>query len=109
MKDNPFIGIWRIAEVCTRDQDADVEMEGFLNIQEDGYGDFRLGQVLGTMDYRIESFGGIERLEFTWDGEDEDDMEAFGRGWVGVKDGGLEGKIYFHLGEEFWFKAEKSK
>jgi len=60
------------------------------------------------MDYRIEKTGEIERLEFSWEGQDENDV-AIGRGWAIIQNDQLEGRIYFHLGDDSWFKAKRYK
>ena len=58
------------------------------------------------IDYRIEKCGEFERLEFSWDGQDENDPDL-GRGYVILKEDLMEGKIYFHMSDDSWFKAEK--
>jgi hypothetical protein len=64
--------------------------------------------VQGQIDYRIEKTGEIERLEFSWEGQDENDV-AIGRGWAIIQNDHLEGRIYFHLGDDSWFKAKRYK
>jgi flagellar hook assembly protein FlgD len=47
-------------------------------------------------------------LEFTWDGNDEND-EASGSGWLKLKDKNtLEGKIKFHHGDSSLFLAKRA-
>ena len=105
---NPYLGKWRITEMEMWDQDyIDLETEGYFEFDEDGLGDLQFGTLDAGIDYRIESFCGNERLEFSWIGGDEDEMGESGRGWAVIKDGRLEGKIYFHLGDESWFKAKR--
>jgi len=108
-KANPYLGKWRIVEMELWDQEfIDMEKDGFFLFDKDDLGSFQFGLVQGRIDYRIETIGKIKRLEFSWEGQDEND-EALGRGWAIVNGGYLEGRIYFHLGEESWFKAEKIK
>ena len=46
-------------------------------------------------------------VEFSWQGSDEGD-EVSGRGWAALNpDGTLEGHIYFHLGDDSAFRAER--
>lgn len=89
------------------DQDfIDMETEGYFLFEDDELGSFQFGLVQGRLDYRIEKIGEVERLEFSWEGQDEND-DALGRGWASVKNDHLEGRFYFHLGEDSWFKAKK--
>jgi hypothetical protein len=69
-------------------------------------GSFHFGAVQGQIDYRIEKIGKSERLEFSWQGHDDMD-EACGRGWAILKDNHLEGRLYFFLGDDSWFKATR--
>ncbi|MGO9952814.1 MAG: hypothetical protein ACLPN1_11485 [Dissulfurispiraceae bacterium] len=103
-----FLGKWFIAEMEQWDKEyIDLEEDGYFAIKKKGIGEFKFGAVEGQMDYVIEKIGDEERLEFTWDGSDEMDPVS-GRGWITFKDNGLHGKIYFHMGEQSWFKAKKS-
>ena len=45
--------------------------------------------------------------EFTWDGNDEMDP-AQGRGWAALNGDEIEGRIYFHQGDDSPFKAKKT-
>jgi len=104
---NPYIGKWRILEMELWDRDfIDMETEGYFQFGNDEMGDFQFGLVQGQIDYRIEKIDGIERLEFSWEGQDEDD-EKHGRGWAIIKNDYIDGRFYFHLGDDSWFKAKK--
>ena len=104
---NPYIGKWRIIEMEIWDQDfIDMETEGHFLFEKDQLGSFQFGLVQGQIDYRIEIIGEIERLEFSWEGQDEND-EVFGRGWAAITDDHLEGRFYFYLGDDYWFKAKR--
>jgi hypothetical protein len=106
---NPYIGKWRIIEMELWDQDfIDMETEGYFQFDKDEMGHFQFGLVQGQIDYRIEKVGGIERLEFSWEGQDEND-ETLGRGWAIIKNNYIEGRFYFHLGDDSEFKAKKIK
>ena len=101
------LGKWHITEMDLWDQDyIDMETDGYFSFQKDNIGDFQFGLVQGGIDYRIEKFGSKERLEFSWIGEDEGSPVS-GRGWSVIKHGILEGRIYFHLGGDSGFKAER--
>jgi len=58
----------------------DMETEGYFSFETEELGCFQFGLVQGRIDYRIEKIGDIERLEFTWEGQDENDeaLGAFG-------------------------------
>ena len=102
-------GKWRITKMELWDQDyIDMEVEGFFNFKKDGVGQFRFGLVQGEIDHRIEKFDSNERLEFSWKGKDEKSSVS-GRGWAIIKRGILEGRIYFHLGDDSGFQAERIK
>ena len=106
---NPYIGKWRIFEMELWDLDfIDMETEGYFQFGKDEMGHFQFGLVQGQIDYRIEKVGAIERLEFSWEGQDEND-ERFGRGWAIIKNDYIEGRFYFYLGDDSGFKAKKLK
>ena len=106
-KRNPYLGKWRITEMEVWDQEfVDMETVGHFLFEKDELGFFQFGLVQGQIDYSIERIGEVERLEFSWEGQDEND-DALGRGWAAIKDDYLEGRFYFHLGDSSWFKAKK--
>jgi hypothetical protein len=107
---NPYIGKWRIVEMEMWDEEyIDMETEGYFQFDKKNQtGYFHFGLVQGNIDYRIEKTGEIERLEFSWNGEDEYDPVS-GRGWAVVKGDHIEGRFYFHFGDDSWFKAKKWK
>lgn len=103
-----IVGRWRITEMDTWDQDAvDLVQPGFFEFGKDGLGSLGFIAVAGELDYRKSHRDGGPGAEFSWQGFDED-TEASGRGWVKLKsDGTLDGHIYFHLGDDSWFRAER--
>lgn len=100
-------GRWRIVEMELWDgEDLDLVAPAFIEFRPDGTGSFGFLVVSGSMDWRKE---GIDRsrVEFSWDGSDEGDPVS-GRGWAALKDdGSLGGRIYFHLGDDSGFRAER--
>ena len=84
----------------------DMETEGYFQFDKDEMGYFQFGLVQGQIDYKIERIDEIERLEFSWEGQDEND-DAIGRGWAIRKNAYIEGRFYFHLGDNSAFKAKK--
>ena len=108
-KANPYLGTWRIVEMELWDQEfIDMETNGFFLFEKNGLGSFQFGCVQGRIDYKIETVGETKRLEFSWEGQDDGD-ERLGRGWAVVNSDYLEGRFYFHLGDDSSFKAKKKK
>ena len=75
-----YIGKWRIIEMEMWDQDyIDLIIPGYFSFDGDDLGIFNCGSVKGQIDYRIEKVGDVERVEFSWEGQSENDP-ASGRG-----------------------------
>jgi hypothetical protein len=102
------IGRWRITEMDNWDQEAvDLVQPGFIGFDDDGLGELGFIAVTGELDYRDADRDGRPGVEFSWQGSDEGD-DACGRGWAALNpDGTLEGHIYFHLGDDSGFRAER--
>jgi len=103
----PITGRWRIADMELWDLDAiDLLGAGFIELREDDQGSFRFIAVEGWMDTRDVERDGRPGIEFSW--EDNDEMgPASGRGWATLApDGALEGRIFFHMGDDSTFRAE---
>jgi len=103
-----IIGRWRITEMDNWDQEAvDLVQPGFVEFGDDGLGNLGFIAVAGELDCRDADRDGRPCVEFSWQGSDEGD-EVCGRGWAALSpDGMLEGHIYFHLGDESAFRAER--
>ena len=103
-----IIGRWRITEMDNWDQEAvDLVGPGFIEFDEDGLGELGFIAVTGELDYRDAARDGRPGVEFSWQGSDEGD-DVSGRGWAALNpDGTLEGHIYFHLGDDSAFRAER--
>lgn len=101
-----FAGKWRITETELRKEDAlDLVVRAHITFAADGLGHFQMIAVEGDLDCRFEG----ARVEFSWVGEDEGDP-ANGRGWAEVtKDGRLNGRIYFHRGDDSSFVAQRAR
>lgn len=99
-------GRWRIVEMELWDSDAiDLIEPGFIEIRSDGTGSLRFIAVEGWMDIREVDRGGLPGIEFSWEGNDEGDA-ATGRGWATLSDdGSLNGRIFFHMGDDSSFNA----
>ncbi len=105
-----FEGTWYITEMENWDEDYfNMEVQAYIEIDKRGSGDFQFGLVTGQIDGDFVKDTSVEKLEFTWDGSDEND-EAFGNGWLKLKDKNtLEGKIKFHQGDSSLFTAKRAK
>lgn len=103
-----IVGRWRITEMSTWDQDAvDLVQPGFFEFAKDKLGRLCFIAVEGTLDYRDAQRDGRPGAEFSWHGFD-DDEETSGRGWAAIEPGGtITGHIYFHLGDDSSFRAER--
>jgi hypothetical protein len=99
-------GRWRIVEMELWDEDAiDLVGSAFIELHDDDQGRFRFIAVEGWMDVRDVERDGRPAIEFSWEGNDEMDP-ASGRGWATVgADGSLEGRSYFHMGDDSSFRA----
>jgi len=107
MDKTKYIRKWRIINMEMWNQDfIDMITPGYFLFDQDGLGHFQFGSVEGHIDYRIEKINGVERLDFSWEGQAENDP-ASGRGWAILNDDYLEGRFYFHLGDDSWFKAKR--
>ena len=104
----PFVGKWIIVEMEAWDQEfVNMEGPGHFTFSKDGTGHFRFGLVRGEMDCRMDNAAGKARIEFTWEGNDELDP-ALGRGWAWIEQDELQGRIFFHMGDDSAFRAVRS-
>ena len=102
-------GRWRIIAMELWDVDA-VDLVGPGFIEFDRHRSGRLGfiAVKGQLDCREVVRDGRPGVEFTWEGTDDGDP-ACGRGWaVLTDDGSLDGRIFFHLGDDSDFEAVRA-
>jgi len=100
-----YVGKWRITEMEQWDQDyIDLVVPGHLTIEKDGTGTLQFGVVEAWIDCRVETFNGVERLDFSFEGSDEGDQRC-GRGWAQVIGRNMNGRIYFHMGDDSAFTA----
>jgi len=102
-----YVGKWRITEMEQWDKDfIDLVVQGNITVGDDGLGTLQFGAVEAEIDCRVESVGGVERLEFSFEGEDEGDAVC-GRAWGQVTGRTMIGRIYFHMGDDSGFSASK--
>jgi hypothetical protein len=100
-------GRWNIVEMDLWDREAlDLVAPAFIEFSSDHGGSFGFIVVTGWIDWRISEVDRFD-VEFTWDGNDEGD-HVTGRGWATLEDDGvLRGHLYFHLGDDSAFRAER--
>ena len=103
-----LMGRWRITEMeLWAQDDVDLVGPGFVEFGEDHRGSLGFIAFQGGIDWREAPRDGLPGAEFTWEGFDEGDPVT-GRGWTVVEEGGsLLGRIYFHLGDDSGFRAER--
>lgn len=103
----PYLGKWRITEMELWDREyIDLMGPGRLTIKADGDGELRFGAIEALIDCKVEAVGGVERLDFSFEGDDEGDPVC-GRGWAEVKGKTMSGRIYLHMGDDSGFTAAR--
>lgn len=102
------VGRWRITWMEMWDDDyCDMEVPAFIKFQPGGLGAFQFGLVSGRIDYRAVAREDKPAVEWSWEGTDEWDPVS-GRGWAVLESAEkLNGRIFFHLGDDSAFTAEK--
>jgi PAS domain-containing protein len=104
-----ILGGWRIIEMELLDgETVDLMGAALIEFGQDQTGRFRFVAVEGWMDCRHEQREGRPHVEFSWEGHDDSD-QAHGRGWATLaNDGSLQGRIYFHMGDDSSFRAVRA-
>ena len=103
-----LLGQWRIIEMDLWDREAfELLGPGYIEFRKDGTGSFRFIAVEGWMDcWAVQTDNG-PGVEFGWSGNDKLDAPS-GRATAVLRDDGtLAGHIYFHLGDDLGFRAER--
>jgi hypothetical protein len=106
--DGDLTGRWRILEMDLWDQEAlDLVAPAFIEFSADHSGELGFIVVTGWIDWRSAG-SGRPGVEFSWEGTDEGDQVS-GRGWAALQtDGVLHGHLYFHLGDDSGFRAQRT-
>ncbi len=109
MKKDLINGRWNIVEMEMWDEDYfNMEEQAFIQINDNGNGQFKFGLVNANLNGNIYSVNGKERYEFTWDGYAEMD-DVFGFGWFILDSyNKISGEIRFHRGDSSTFTAIKA-
>jgi hypothetical protein len=100
-------GRYRITSTEVWDSEAlDLVEPAFIRFDGERDGEFRMIAIVGDLDCRHGTRDGRPSVEFSWEGMDEMD-EASGRGWAVLEeDGSLNGRLFFHQGDDSAFTAE---
>lgn len=103
-------GRWRIIAMELWDTVAiDLVGPGFIEFDRHRSGRFGFIAVKGQLDCRDVVRDGRSGVEFTWEGTDDGDPVS-GRGWaVLTDDETLEGRVFFHLGDDSGFQATRAQ
>jgi hypothetical protein len=106
---SPFLGRWHIVSMSNWDEDYfNEEVQAYIELEDNEKGEFQFGYVRGVIDYQEGHRDGKPCVEWTWEGNDEMDP-AMGRGWAVLEGDQLNGMIFFHLGDESEFVAERAE
>ena len=102
-----IVGVWHIDSMPLWDRDyLDLERPAHFTFGRDRLGSFQFGAVAGYIDYRVTSTEGLARVEFSWEGFNDSDASS-GRGFATLTDGRLEGRLFFHNGDDSGFVATR--
>jgi len=101
-----IVGKWRILEMDLWGQDAlDLVGPAYIQFDQNDTGSFGFIAVIGWLDCRHSSTDGRPSVEFSWEGNDDNDR-ASGRGRASLHDdGSLRGHLFFHMGNDSSFSA----
>ncbi|MEA5574750.1 hypothetical protein [Calothrix sp. UHCC 0171] len=104
-----LVGNWHIYEMSMWEEDYfNMEVQAYIEINKAGDGDFQFGLVCGSINGTYTKDSSQEKLEFTWEGNDECD-EASGSGWLKLQDENtVEGYIKLHYGDDSTFLAKRA-
>ena len=102
-------GTWHITDMEMWDEDYfNMETQAYIQIGDDGLGDFQFGLVTGSIDGYIEEVGTDLRFTFTWEGRGEMDPMS-GSGWLRLtEENQAEGMIDIHRGDRSRFQARRA-
>ena len=98
-------GYWRIVEMELWDTEyVDLVVPGFIEFGGDGMREFQFGTVHGWLDGRFGGPAVTSRVDFSWEGENDNDPGS-GRGWAELRGDRLEGRLYIHGVDDSAFVA----
>jgi len=105
-RSSSILGTWRITSTELWDRDAlDLIDEAFVHFGKQQLGELAMIAVRADIDYRLDTRDEIQRVEFSFEGDDDGDP-CSGRGWATLDDDDvLRGRLYIHRGDESAFEA----
>ncbi|MBI1865718.1 MAG: hypothetical protein HYR98_08350 [Nitrospirae bacterium] len=102
-----LLGNWRIIETELWDcEDLDLHTQAMLSLKPKGVGRLVFIAIEAQLDYRVVMRDGLPGIEFSFHGFDEGD-EVIGRGWAILKGEQLQGRLFFHQGDDSSFVAQR--
>ena len=102
-----LLGNWRITETELWDLEAlDLVTPAMLSLKPKGGGQIALIAIEAQLDYRVVMRDGLPGIEFSFQGFDEGD-EVTGRGWAILQGDRLQGRLFFHQGDDSSFVAQR--
>jgi hypothetical protein len=106
VRSSSILDTWRITSTELWDQDAlDLIEEAFIHFGRQQLGELAMIAVRADVDYRLETKDGTQRVEFSFEGDDEG-APCSGRGWATLDDDNvLRGRLYIHRGDDSAFEA----
>lgn len=105
-----YAGVWHIVEMEQWDEDYfNMEVQAYLRLASDGAGDFQFGLVSGDLDGEVVKVKNLERFEFTWEGQDENDPASGSGGLMLSGKEKARGRIKFLRGESSEFLAIRAE
>jgi len=84
------------------------EVPAFIEFGEHQQGSFQFAYVRGEIDYRITTRDGEPAVEWSWEGNDDQNSMS-GRGWAMLKSDELHGMIFIHQGDDSEFVADRAE
>jgi hypothetical protein len=102
-----FLGNWRIIETELWDrEDLDLVAPALLSLKPKGVGQIAFIAIEAQLDYRVVMRDGLPGIDFSFQGFDEGD-EVIGRGWAILQGEQLQGRLFFHQGDDSSFVAQR--
>lgn len=100
-----FVGRWRIMKMEVWGADyLSLVVPAFIEFDREQMGQFQFGTVRGWLDCRFGERNGGTVVDFSWEGENDNDPGC-GRGWAVLRGDRLEGRLYIHRGDDSAFVA----
>jgi hypothetical protein len=102
-----FVGNWRIIETELWDREAlNLVAPAMLSLKPKGAGQIAFIAIEAQLDYRVVMRDEMPSIEFSFQGFDEGD-EVMGRGWAILQGEQLQGRLFFHQGDDSSFVAQR--